>query len=86
MNPQVDEYLNNSKTWQEEMKLLRKIVLDCQLMETFKWKIPCYTYNNKNVVLISRFKSYCELGFFKGALLSCKCPKKSNSLKLDINV
>lgn len=70
MNPQVDEYLNNSKTWQEEMKLLRSIVLDCQLMETLKWKTPCYTYNNKNVVLINRFKSYCELGFFKGALLS----------------
>lgn len=30
---------------------------------------PCYTYNNKNVVLIHGFKEYCALLFHKGALL-----------------
>lgn len=70
MNSRVDEYLNNSNTWQEEMKLLRRIVLECQLIEEFKWKTPCYTFNHKNIVLINRFKTYCELGFFKGVLLN----------------
>lgn len=30
---------------------------------------PCYTLNNKNVVLIHGFKEYCALLFHKGALL-----------------
>lgn len=72
MNAQVDAYLDNANSWQEEMKLLRKITLNCGLIEEYKWKIPCYTHNSKNIVLITSFKSYCELGFFKGALLSDK--------------
>lgn len=30
---------------------------------------PCYTYENKNIVLIHGFKNYCALLFHKGALL-----------------
>lgn len=30
---------------------------------------PCYTLNNKNIVLIHGFKEYCALLFHKGALL-----------------
>jgi uncharacterized protein YdeI (YjbR/CyaY-like superfamily) len=30
---------------------------------------PCYTYENKNIVLIHGFKEYCALLFHKGALL-----------------
>ncbi len=48
---------------------MRAIVLDCELTEEFKWKHPCYTLNNKNIVLIHGFKEYCALLFHKGALL-----------------
>lgn len=48
---------------------MRTIILDCELTEDFKWMHPCYTYNNKNVVLIHGFKEYCALLFHKGALL-----------------
>ncbi|MCM2584302.1 YdeI/OmpD-associated family protein [Bacillus stercoris] len=68
-NSKVDEFLNKAKKWKEEFEKLRAIILDCELTEDFKWMHPCYTYNNKNVVLIHGFKEYCALLFHKGALL-----------------
>lgn len=69
MNPKVDFYFAQNQKWQHEIALLRTIVLDCQLNEELKWGCPCYTYAQKNVVLIHVFKAYCALLFFKGALL-----------------
>lgn len=69
MNPKVDEFLSKAKKWKEEFEKLRKIVLDCELTEEFKWMHPCYTFEKKNIVLIHGFKEYCALLFFKGALL-----------------
>lgn len=70
MNPKVDDFLSNAKKWQAEMEKLRLILLDCQLTEEFKWNSPCYTFKQKNVVIIGEFKDYCVLNFFKGVLLS----------------
>jgi uncharacterized protein YdeI (YjbR/CyaY-like superfamily) len=39
------------------------------LTEEVKWRVPCYTFQGKNVVLISALKDYCTLSFTKGALL-----------------
>lgn len=69
MNPKVDFYFEKDKKWQEEIKKLRTIVLDCGLTEELKWGCPCYTFENTNIVLIHVFKEYCALLFFKGALL-----------------
>lgn len=55
--------------WQKELKLLRAIVLDCGLTETVKWGVPCYTFNRSNIAIVSAFKDYCCISFFKGALL-----------------
>jgi uncharacterized protein YdeI (YjbR/CyaY-like superfamily) len=68
-NLKADALFNKAKKWQEEMKELRAIVLDCQLTEEIKWYQPCYTFENNNVVIISAFKEYCALNFFKGALI-----------------
>ncbi|WPR70541.1 YdeI/OmpD-associated family protein [Flavobacterium sp. NG2] len=65
----VDRFLARAKKWNEEMSLLRKICLDCGLTETYKWMHPCYTFQEKNVVLIHNFKEYCALLFHKGVLL-----------------
>ena len=48
------------------------IVLNCDLQETLKWRVPCYTYRGKNVALVSALKGYCALSFPKGALLKDK--------------
>lgn len=69
MNPDVDFYFTKEKKWQEEIKKLRAIILDCHLNEELKWGCPCYTFEKKNIVLIHVFKEYCALLFFKGALL-----------------
>ncbi|WP_140456993.1 YdeI/OmpD-associated family protein [Priestia megaterium] len=69
MNPKVDEFLTKAKKWKEEYETLRKIVLDCELTEDFKWVNPCYTFEKKNVVLMHGFKEYCALLFPKGSLL-----------------
>ena len=69
MNPKVDEHLSKAKKWREESQELRRIILDCQLTEELKWGQPCYTFQNKNIVLIGKFKEYCSLLLFKGALL-----------------
>jgi len=69
MNPEVDAYLSNARRWQGEISKLREIVLGCGLIEDFKWRQPCYTADGGVVLLISSFKEYCALAFFKGALL-----------------
>ncbi|MDQ3682162.1 MAG: DUF1801 domain-containing protein [Bacteroidota bacterium] len=70
MNPKVDFYFNKAKKWQEEIRKLRMVVLDCGLTEELKWGVPCYTLQKSNIVLIHVFKEYCALLFFKGALLN----------------
>jgi len=68
-NAKLDPYFNKLKQWKEEFNLLREIVLECGLTEDFKWMHPCYTHDNKNIVLIHGFKEYCALLFPKGVLL-----------------
>jgi uncharacterized protein YdeI (YjbR/CyaY-like superfamily) len=51
MNPKVDEFISNSKKWQEEFEKLRMILLDCQLAEELKWGKPCYTLEKSNIVI-----------------------------------
>ncbi len=46
-NPKVDEFLSKAKKWKEEYETLRNIVLDCELIEEFKWMNPCYTFEKK---------------------------------------
>lgn len=55
--------------WVEALELMRMIVLACGLTETVKWGVPCYTFQEKNILIISAFKAYCSISFFKGALL-----------------
>lgn len=69
-NHQVDEFMSKVKKWRGEMERLRTIVLDCGLTEDFKWRQPCYTFDQSNIVIIHGFKEYCALLFFKGALLA----------------
>ena len=69
-NPKVDFYFNKSSQWQAEFKTLRKIALACGLQEQLKWGNPCYTLNDKNIVLMHGFKEYCALLFFKGAIMA----------------
>lgn len=70
MNPRVEFYFNKARQWQEELRQLRMIILDCQLTEELKWGVPCYTFQDRNILLMHVFKEYCAILFFKGALLN----------------
>lgn len=83
-NPAVDTYLDDGcgrcaffrtpqckvHNWSEELKQLRRIAIDCGLQEEFKWSQPCYTVQKKNILMVTAFKAYASLVFFKGALLT----------------
>lgn len=57
-----------------ETEVLQEIAQSCGLTERIKWGKPCFTFEDKNIVLIQRFNRYIALMFFKGALL--KDPEK----------
>ena len=69
MNADIDEYLNKNNKWQDVIKKLRMILLDCELTETLKWGKPCYSFEENNIAIIQPFKRSCALMFFKGVLL-----------------
>jgi uncharacterized protein YdeI (YjbR/CyaY-like superfamily) len=56
-------------TWKLELQALRQIALNIGLTEELKWKQPCYTFNGKNIIIVSAFKESCIINFMKGALL-----------------
>ena len=84
MNDRVDLYLEEGcgrcplyrtpqckvHSWTEELKHLRRIVLECGLEEGYKWSQPCYLHGNSNVLIVTAFKEYAAIAFFKGALLA----------------
>lgn len=51
------------------MAALRHVALACDVEEELKWKQACYTHQGKNIFIISSFKDFCALNFFKGSLL-----------------
>lgn len=68
-HPKVDQFLARTQRWRAEIEKLRTIVSIDPLQEDLKWGQPCYTLENRNVVLIHGFTNYCALLFFKGALM-----------------
>lgn len=71
----VDKFFKNLKSWQDEASALRAILLKTGLNEELKWRLPCYTFEGKNIVIVQPFKNCLGLMYFKGALL--KDPKKA---------
>jgi uncharacterized protein YdeI (YjbR/CyaY-like superfamily) len=57
-------------SWTAELKYLRELILACGLTEESKWGAPCYTFQNKNVLMLSALKDYVCISFFKGALIN----------------
>jgi len=82
-NPKVDKYLVDGcmgckfgatpnckvNNWRDELSALRHLVLESGLTEDLKWGMPCYTDNGKNILMVTAFKEYCSLSFFKGSLM-----------------
>ncbi len=69
VNPKVDEFIEKQDTWKAEFKEFRRIVLKSGLKEEIKWKVPVYTDNGKNILILHGFKEFIALNFVKGSLL-----------------
>jgi uncharacterized protein YdeI (YjbR/CyaY-like superfamily) len=84
LNPAVDKFLIDGcmrcklgatpackvNNWREELEILRQILLESELTEDLKWGVPCYTLNNKNVIMLSALKESCVISFLKGSLMA----------------
>jgi uncharacterized protein YdeI (YjbR/CyaY-like superfamily) len=70
MNPKVDDFLGKAERWRKELEILREIIVACGLVEELKWGVPCYTFQQTNLIAINGLKDSCVLSFFSGALLS----------------
>ncbi len=82
-NPAVDDYLAGGcgrcalggtpeckvHNWPTELSQLRRIALACGLSEVVKWRVPCYTFQGKNILMLAAFRDYAAISFFKGALM-----------------
>ena len=64
-----DAFFQKPQPWQQELLVLRNILQTEPLQESIKWGKPCYSWEDKNLVILQPFKNYLALGFFKGALL-----------------
>lgn len=83
MNPGVERYLIDGcgrcshyqtpqckvHTWSDELRELRRILQETGLHEELKWSQPCYTFQDKNILLLTAFKDFACIAFFKGSLL-----------------
>ena len=69
MLSKVDDFIESASKWQDEMRLLRSIILSCGLTEEYKWSQPCFTHLGKNILIVSSFKKYAFISFFKGSLI-----------------
>ncbi|WP_375587838.1 YdeI family protein [Flagellimonas aurea] len=70
----LEAYYTKEHPFREGINFLREIALKTEAEEHFKWSIPVYTLNNKNVFGICKFKNHFGVWFFNGVFL--KDPKK----------
>lgn len=55
------------RPWQEELNLLRGVVLKSNLTEEIKWGAPCYSLKGKNILMLSALKDSVVISFFNGS-------------------
>jgi uncharacterized protein YdeI (YjbR/CyaY-like superfamily) len=77
----VKEYFEKHPEYLSELNYLRNMLLKQNLEETIKWGSPVYTFEGKNIVGLSAFKSYFGLWFFQGELLKDSQHKLINAQK-----
>ncbi|NHF57874.1 hypothetical protein FK220_000875 [Flavobacteriaceae bacterium TP-CH-4] len=69
MLEKVEAYFEKDHPFKEGIAKLRELALKTDLEETYKWSLPTYTINNKNVLGICRFKKHFGIWFFNGVFL-----------------
>lgn len=65
----LTEYFSNDSPFLKGLLRLREILNNSVLEEDYKWNIPTYTLNGKNVVALAHFKNHFGAWFFQGVFL-----------------
>ena len=60
----IKNFIEKHSQWSEKIIVLRDLLIECGLTETYKWSAPVYTINNKNIISIGAFKNHYGLWFF----------------------
>lgn len=66
----LKQFYEEEHPFQEGIGILRQWVQEVGLEEDFKWSLPTYTWNKKNIASIGKFKKHYGIWFFQGGLLS----------------
>lgn len=69
MPKSLDEFWKLNLHHAKQLEVLRSIIHDCGLGETYKWAFPTYTLGKKNVVALGSFKEHYAIWFFQGVYL-----------------
>ena len=56
--------------WTSELALLRRWILTLDFKEECKWGVPCYTFQGRNMVMLSALKDHVVLSFLEGSSLN----------------
>lgn len=65
----IDAYFEKDDPFKEGIKKLRQLAFQTESKEDYKWNFPVYTWNNKNIFGICRFKNHFGIWFFNGVFL-----------------
>lgn len=68
----IDSYFEKESSFKEGINHIRSIVQGTELQEDWKWGIPCYTIQGRNVIGIANFKNHFGVWFFQGVFLEDK--------------
>lgn len=55
--------------WKSVLTQLRLVLQKTDLVEEIKWSAPCYTFDGKNILMLSALKDSVVISFFRGAEL-----------------
>jgi uncharacterized protein YdeI (YjbR/CyaY-like superfamily) len=66
----AEEFFDAQELYSGQLRVLRSLLLETEMVETIKWGIPVYTLNGKNVVGTCAFKKYFGLWFYQGVFLT----------------
>ena len=66
----IEAYYAKERPFKEGIVLLRELALKTGFDETYKWGIPVYTIENKNVLGILAFKHHFGIWFYNGVYLT----------------
>lgn len=65
-DPRIETWYDTPGRWRAGLLDLRALLLETPLAESFKWRGPCYDWQDGNVAMPWRMKERFGLSFFKG--------------------